>query len=883
MKKIALIIFILWSFNGYCQFPNNPTQGSTNTNNQVLGAMTFQKGLVAGTFADTTTANAASYIKTVPFIMISTISPVAIWYRNYAATKWIQFVPNGSPLADTMYWKLGGNDLTSYSNFPVLGATSNSTLYFMTNNLKRLGIAGAGITAATATTSPLGIDLLTGLMTYAPSISSSAWSLLGNAGTVAGTNYLGTSDAINLQLRTSGSKRFTINTSGAFGLGTGEDYGTAGYFLSTNGSGTSPTWTNNTTLPYWKLASGGSLSGNNTIFGTGHSLSFLGLTGLTVTSYPQIQLTGYDGVATANGSTVDIENDSINFYPRLGTMRIDTLALAASSTNRNLMTWNTTNGAWEQIAPTSIATNPAISSLTVATQPNTINNGNYEQRWEWNSSLDNGLTLASSSTDPLGQKILNIEMTGGNIFQDASGIYITGGKVGNNSQRGIYSQMTGASTTNIAGEFYATGGSTNIAASFSRGYVQFGTGGTENGILKIAGSSSGNITIQPQAAAGTYNFNLPITAGTSGQLLLSGGGGASPMTFSTALPNGTTATTQSAGDNSTKVATTAYVATAVAAAPTGITIGTTTITSGTNTRILYNNNGVAGEYTLTGTGTVVAMQNTPTITTPVFTTSAQVPLVIGGTAANDDITINGTSSATKTTSYVNLQPTGGMVGIGTTSPQSILDISSTTVNGTTFGLYGNNSSGNNEIINFDGLATDNTTRQGYAAIYVNNFTRTTGAETGAMSFYTYIGGSLGVKAKIDENGHFVPGSSNNTYDLGGTGNTWRDIWAGRNASIGGTLGVTGLTTVAAFTATGPLSITAGANKSVGQAVLVGGTVTVSNTRVTASSIIFLTDATTGSLVNIGTPTVGTIVAGTSFVINSSNAFDTSTVNWLIIN
>jgi hypothetical protein len=37
----------------------------------------------------------------------------------------------------------------------------------------------------------------------------------------------------------------------------------------------------------------------------------------------------------------------------------------------------------------------------------------------------------------------------------------------------------------------------------------------------------------------------------------------------------------------------------------GLTIGTTTITSGTNTRVLYNNNGVVGEYAVTGTGNVV--------------------------------------------------------------------------------------------------------------------------------------------------------------------------------------------------------------------------------------------------------------------------------------
>ena len=48
--------------------------------------------------------------------------------------------------------------------------------------------------------------------------------------------------------------------------------------------------------------------------------------------------------------------------------------------------------------------------------------------------------------------------------------------------------------------------------------------------------------------------------------------------------------------------------------------------------------------------------------------------LIGGTAANDDLTLEGTSSATRTTSYVILQPNGGNVGIGTTSPQNNLDV-----------------------------------------------------------------------------------------------------------------------------------------------------------------------------------------------------------------
>lgn len=47
------------------------------------------------------------------------------------------------------------------------------------------------------------------------------------------------------------------------------------------------------------------------------------------------------------------------------------------------------------------------------------------------------------------------------------------------------------------------------------------------------GSSSGTVTVKPQAAAGTYNWNLPISAGSAGQVLTSGGGVAAPMTWTT--------------------------------------------------------------------------------------------------------------------------------------------------------------------------------------------------------------------------------------------------------------------------------------------------------------------------------------------------------------
>lgn len=83
------------------------------------------------------------------------------------------------------------------------------------------------------------------------------------------------------------------------------------------------------------------------------------------------------------------------------------------------------------------------------------------------------------------------------------------------------------------------------------------------------------------------------------------------------------------------------------------------------------------------------------------------------------------------------------------------------------------------------------------------------------------------------------------------------------------------------TAGNKLSIATGANASLGTAVLVAGTVTVSTTAVTANSKIFLTCGVVGG--TQGILSVGTIVAGTSFVINSSNAADTSSINWIIFN
>jgi hypothetical protein len=71
------------------------------------------------------------------------------------------------------------------------------------------------------------------------------------------------------------------------------------------------------------------------------------------------------------------------------------------------------------------------------------------------------------------------------------------------------------------------------ALTYSSGALTVGTANTTLGTVTLEGNASGAVTIQPQAVAGSWNFNLPTTAGTAGQVLTSQGGGSTAMTWAT--------------------------------------------------------------------------------------------------------------------------------------------------------------------------------------------------------------------------------------------------------------------------------------------------------------------------------------------------------------
>jgi hypothetical protein len=131
---------------------------------------------------------------------------------------------------------------------------------------------------------------------------------------------------------------------------------------------------------------------------------------------------------------------------------------------------------------------------------------------------------------------------------------------------------------------------------------------------------------------GATGFSGPLTGNVTGT--------ATGLSGTPALPNGTTATTQTAGDNSTKVATTAYVATAVSGAGYA-TLGANTFTGtqalGANNLTMTGSIAATGARVTKGWFTDIESTNMPTVggvslsTTfapkadPVFTGSLQLP------------------------------------------------------------------------------------------------------------------------------------------------------------------------------------------------------------------------------------------------------------------
>lgn len=172
-------------------------------------------------------------------------------------------------------------------------------------------------------------------------------------------------------------------------------------------------------------------------------------------------------------------------------------------------------------------------------------------------------------------------------------------------------------------------------------------------------------------------------------------GSAPSYTIANSAPNQTVTIT---GAGTTTVSGT-YPTYTVTGAASGLTIGTTSISSGISGRVLYDNAGVLGEMTTTGSGTVLALQTSPTFLTDITTTK-----IIGQAIANGTLTITSTSDATKGKIYLGansvFDETNTRLGIGTISPSILGDF----VTSNSAGVLGITSDINAELF-LHGLST----------------------------------------------------------------------------------------------------------------------------------------------------------------------------------
>lgn len=150
--------------------------------------------------------------------------------------------------------------------------------------------------------------------------------------------------------------------------------------------------------------------------------------------------------------------------------------------------------------------------------------------------------------------------------------------------------------------------------------------GTNEGIAKISATTFENRTFSTSGGGvwGSITGTLSNQLDLQSALDLKANIASPTFTGTVTLPSTTSIGNVSATEISYLDGVTSALQTQLDSKISGLTIGTTTITGGTTTRILYDNAGVVGEYTLTGTGTVVAMQTAPTFLTSITVSAANI-------------------------------------------------------------------------------------------------------------------------------------------------------------------------------------------------------------------------------------------------------------------
>jgi hypothetical protein len=301
----------------------------------------------------------------------------------------------------------------------------------------------------------------------------------------------------------------------------------------------------------------------------------------------------------------------------------------------------------------------------------------------------------------------------------------------------IGSGYSGSGTVTVPSNGAIIQGNVGIGTSNPGALLDLGLAGTTAGVLRLAGSTSGNVTIQTQAAAGSYTLILPSTIGSANQVLANGStpgtlswvtpsagtvtsvSGTSPITVS----NGTTTPSISLGIvpaadgglglNTSSSSGYPYVASGtwsvITAATLASNIGALTsanVSGSTNYVAKFTGSNTIGNGIMYDNGSSISISNTNALAPlDVLASGGRDILLGGGSTTNSEIKFLGSNyfSIYNTGSYLTIAQTnalsqtntagsplmsissGGNVGIGTTSPGFLLDVETSAVTQAKFG------------------------------------------------------------------------------------------------------------------------------------------------------------------------------------------------------
>lgn len=465
----------------------------------------------------------------------------------------------------------------------------------------------------------------------------------------------------------------------------------------------------------------------------------------------------------------------------------------------------------------------------------------------------------------------------------------------------------GSGITTLTGDVTAGPGSGSQAATVAKiqGTNVSGTTGTGNVVFSASPTLSGTaiipaITGAANGAAQTVTGGTAAASGAGGQVTIAGASGGA--TGAGGAGGNATLNGGNAGGDNTQNNNGGAISLSAGTAKGSATGGTVTINSGTGgigTATAGATGGTTNVNGGTGGAGSATSGNGGGATLKAGSGGGGVGGGVGGAASVTGGT-GGTGSSTGGNGGA-VSITGGSAGSNASANGGAVTMAGAGGSGTGAGgaggsatITGGAAGGDNTQNNTGGSITltagNSKGSSGGAAVTVNTGvggvgTSTTGANGGD---YTVNGGAGGVGSAtggVGGNIKFNAGAGGNSGSPGAggiiqffTATTTSLLERLRIKATGEVLVSNGQLQVG--TAGFGLSIKNGANTKIGTAVLTAGAVTVSNTTITANSLVFVTSQADG-----GTPAAVRITAksvGTSFTITSLNALDISTVAWMIV-